>query len=246
MAAWVALGRHLGTASLAGVIAGVLVGGLLGRVVMRISGFTAGPALVGVHTSNGNRVGDITFAGTLELVLFVGLASGLIGGIVYAVVEPWLLRLRPWRGLAFGVGLCLAYGFFVLDPVNFDFRRFGIAALNVAMFAALFVIFGAVTARLFDAVKTFRTGTSPAARVTDTVAWLAVVPTVILSIFLMSSVGGIGDPITTITIVAPLAAAAVVRWRGLPEVFGFASLAAGVLIGAARTLSGLPQLVAGL
>jgi hypothetical protein len=54
------------------------------------------------------------------------------------------------------------------------------------------------------------------------------------------------DPITTITIVAPLAAAAIIRWRGLPEMLGYASLAAGVLVGAARTLSGLPELLAGL
>lgn len=241
-----AVGRHVGTASLAGIIAGLVVGGLLGRVVMRVSGFTAGPAMVGVRTSNGNRVGDITFDGTLGLVLFVGLASGLVGGIVYAVVESWLRRVRPWHGLSYGVALFLAYGFFVLDPFNFDFRRFGVAALNVAMFAALFVIFGVVTAWLFDAVSALRARTGAAARVADALAWLALAPAVIVAVLIATSVGGLGDPITTITIVAPLAAAAIVRWRGLPEMLGYASLAAGVLIGAARTLSGLPQLLAGL
>jgi hypothetical protein len=246
MATLNAVGRHLGTASLSGIIAGLVVGGLLGRVVMRISGFTAGPAFVGVHTSNGNRVGDITFAGTLGLVLFTGLASGLLGGVVYAVVEPWLRRVRPWHGLAYGAALLFAYGFFVLDPFNFDFRRFGVAALNVAMFAALFVIFGVATAWLFDAVKVLRAGTGVASRVIDGLAWLAVVPALITAGLLMSSVGGFGDPITTVTIVAPLAVAAIVRWRGLPEMLGYASLAAGALIGAARTLSGVPHLIFGL
>jgi hypothetical protein len=245
MAAWVAAARHLGTASLAGVIAGVVVGGLLGRVVMRVSGFTAGPGLVGVTTANGNRVGDITFGGTLTLVLFTGLASGLVGGIIYAVVEPWLRRVRPWHGFAYGVALLLAFGFTVLEPSNFDFRRFGVSALNVAMFAALFVVFGAATAWLFDALSALRIGTGAAARVADVLAWLAVGPAVIVGVLIASAIGGLGDPVTTITIVGPLLVAALVRWRGLPEVLGYASLAAGVLIGATRTLSGLPELLAG-
>lgn len=245
MAGWIAVARHLGTASLAGVIAGMVVGGLLGRIVMRVSGFTAGPALAGVRTSNGNRVGDITFDGTLALVLFTGLAAGLVGGIVYAVVEPWLRRARPWHGLAYGVALLLVFGFTVLDPSNFDFRRFGVAALNVAMFAALFVIFGAATAWLFDALGALRAGMGAAARLTDFLAWLALAPAVIVAVLILSSVGGLGDPVITITIVGPLLVAAVVRWRGLPEAFGYASLAAGVLLGAARTLSGLPELIAG-
>src|SRR5688500_2393957 len=146
MATWGAGASHLGTASLAGLVAGVLVGGLLGRVAMRISGFAAGPSMVGARTENGNPVGDITLAGTLALVVFVGIATGLLGGILYALVEPWLRRTRPWHGLIYGVALLAALGFTVFDPFNFDFARFGPAPLNVAMFAALFVVFGVVTA----------------------------------------------------------------------------------------------------
>lgn len=245
MTTLIGVARHIGTASLAGIIAGLVVGGLLGRVVMRISGFTAGPAMVGLRTENGNRVGDITLEGTLALMLFTGLASGMFGGIVYAVVEPWLRRVRPWHGLAFGVGLFLAFGFFVLDPFNFDFRRFGVAVLNVAMFAALFVIFGVATAWLFDAVKELRARTGGAERVVDVLAWVAVVPAVMTAVLIAGSVEGFAQ-VTTVTIVGPLLAAAIVRWRGLPEVLGHASLAAGVLFGAVRTLSGLPELIAGL
>ncbi|MGH2492647.1 MAG: hypothetical protein ACRDF9_14210 [Candidatus Limnocylindria bacterium] len=245
MTALIDVGRHVGVASLAGLVSGILVGGVLGRIVMRISGFAAGPNMVGVRTSNGNRVGDITLEGTLALVLFTGLASGVLGGVIYAVVEPWLRRARPWHGLAYGAALLLAFGFFVLDPSNFDFTRFGPAVLNVAMFAALFVIFGAMTAWLFDALSALRARTGAAARVVDVFAWAAVVPAVILGVLLMSSVAGLGDPVTTIMIVGPLLAAAIVRWRGLPEVFGYASLAVGVLLGAARTLSGIPPLIVG-
>jgi hypothetical protein len=93
--------------------------------------------MVGVHTSNGNRVGDITFAGTLALVLLVGVASGLVGGVIYAVLQPWLRPLRPWHGLAYGSALLAVFGFTVLDPFDFDFTRFGPPLLNVTMFAAL-------------------------------------------------------------------------------------------------------------
>jgi lysylphosphatidylglycerol synthetase-like protein (DUF2156 family) len=244
MAGWMALARHLGTASLAGVVAGVLVGGLLGRVVMRVSGFTAGPALVGVRTAGGNRVGEITFEGTLALVLFTGLASGVFGGFVYAIVEPWLRRVRPWHGVAYGAALLLAFGFFVLDPSNFDFTRFGMPLLNVAMFAALFVIFGLAIGWLFDALGALRERTGAAARVVDILAWLALVPAVAAVVLFVGGVAGL-DPLTAIVIVAVLLVPAVVRWRGLPLAIGYASLAAVLLLGAARTLSGLPELLAG-
>jgi hypothetical protein len=230
--------------SLAGLIAGVLVGGLLGRVVMRISGFTAGPSLVGVTTENGNRVGDITFGGTLALVVFVGLASGVLGGIIYAITEPWLRRVRPWHGLAYGVALLLAFGFNVLDPNNFDFMRFGIPLLNVAMFAALFVIFGVAIAWFFDALSALRNGTGGMARAVDILAWFALVPaSAVVALFLG---GGAGlEPIVAILIVAALLVPAIVRWRELPRAIGYATLIGVLLLGASQTLRGLPQLLAG-
>jgi hypothetical protein len=230
--------------SLAGLIAGVLVGGLLGRVVMRISGFTAGPALVGVTTENGNRVGDITVAGTLALVVSVGLASGAIGGVLYALSEPWLRPLRPWHGLAYGLALLAAAGFTTLDPANFDFTRFGVPALNVAMFAALFVIFGVLTAWLFDALSVVRVGTGKAARAVDMLAWFALVPaSAVVALFLG---GGAGlEPIVAILIVAALLVPAIVRWRELPRAIGYATLIGVLLLGASQTLRGLPQLLAG-
>jgi len=245
MAAWKDGARHLGLATLAGAIAGVVVGGLLGRLVMRISGFVAGPSLVGVTTENGNRVGDITFAGTLALVIFAGLPFGVLGGMLYAIVEPWLRRAGRWRGVAYGAGLLLAIGFLVLDPDNFDFARFGLPVLNVAMFAALFVIFGVVLAWLFDTLRRRRDGNGRAARVIDILAWLSLVPAfAVLALFVG---GGAGlEPLLAILIVAAILVPAVVLWRGLPRVIGYASIGAMLLFGAVRTLSGLPGLLAGL
>jgi hypothetical protein len=245
MPALIALARHVGTASLSGGIAGVVIGGLLGRVVMRISGFMAGPGLAGVHTENGNVVGDITAGGTIALIMFVGLPSGLVGGVLYALLEPWLARLRPWHGLAYGVALLATAGFFFLDPVNFDFRRFGMPAVNVAMFAALFVLFGVATAWLFDRLRLLRTGTTAAARTVNILAWLALPPAgLVVLLFLIGGAGRI-EPFLAAVIVAVLLVPAIVRWRGLPQAFGYASLIGVLLLGAARTLGGLPMLLTG-
>ena len=236
--------RHVGAASLAGIVAGVLVGGLLGRVIMRISGFMAGPALAGVHTENGNVVGDITLAGTIALIMFVGLPSGILGGLLYALLEPWLGRLRPWHGLAYGLALLATAGFTFLDPVNFDFRRFGVPVLNVAMFAALFVLFGAATAWLFERVRELRAGATGVARAVDVLAWLALLLAGLVVLLFLGGAAGL-EPILAIVVVAVLLVPAIVRWRGLPAPIGYVSLIVVFLIGAARTLTGVLQLLTG-
>ena len=241
-----AVARHVGTATLAGVISGIFVGGLLGRVVMRIAGFAAGPGLVGSFTANGNRVGDITVAGTAAIVLFVGLSSGLIGGVLYAVIEPWLRRLRPWHGLAYGTALLGAFGFTVLDPSNLDFRRFGSAPLNVAMFALLFLLFGVGIAWLFDRLRTVIAGTTTPARVAEALAFLALIPGAIATVLLLVSATGLAEPLFPILVVIGLVTAPLVLWRGLPTPIGYAALGATLLFGVARAISALPEILGGL
>jgi len=240
-----AVARHIGTATLAGSVAGMLVGGLLGRVVMRIAGFTAGPGLVGSFTANGNRVGDITVTGTADIVLFVGLSSGLVGGVLYAAVEPWFGRLRPWHGLAYGVGLLATFGFTVLDPSNLDFRRFGSAPLNVAMFAALFLLFGVATALLFDRVRSLIDGGTKLARVTEAVAFMSLIPGAFATVLVFAAVTGLAEPLFPIMVALGLLIATAVRWRGLPDPIGYAALGATMLLGAARTIAALPEILAG-
>ena len=133
--------RVLAAAGIAGVLVGVPAG-LLARVVMKVSALAAGPTAAGVHTENGNVVGALTADGTLALVIFAGLAPVGAGAILYVAVRPWFLSLGRWRGLAFGLYLLALAGPVGLDPVNADFSRFGPAVLNVAMFAALFLVVG--------------------------------------------------------------------------------------------------------
>ncbi|HJW48878.1 MAG TPA: hypothetical protein VJ726_05635 [Candidatus Limnocylindria bacterium] len=244
MATWGAGASHLGTASLAGLIAGVLVGGLLGRVAMRISGFAAGPSMVGARTENGNLVGDITFGGTLALVIFVGVASGLLGGILYAMVEPWLRRMRPWHGLVYGVALLAAFGFTVFDPFNFDFTRFGPAPLNIVMFASLFVLFGVITAWLFDRLRVLPAMSGAAARAVDLLALFSLA----MAGFFVAAAGvdGLsGNLLAGLLIFGALAVAALVRWRGLPLWVGHVCLVGALALGATRTIGNVLNLLYG-
>lgn len=142
-------GRAVGISALAGVLAGIAVGGIGGRVLMRISAVLTGPLpATGLRTDNGNVVGEITVPGTIGLVVFAGVASGLIGGLVYAALQPWLAPLGRRRAVGFGVLLLGALGFVVITPANPDFRRFGPAGVNIAMFALIYVLFGALLVSL--------------------------------------------------------------------------------------------------
>lgn len=146
--------RATASAALAAALAGIAVGGIGGRLVMRVSGAMSDQTRVGIAiTNNGNVLGDVTLGGTLGLVIFAGLLPGLIAGTAYALARPWLAPLGRWAGCAFGLALLSAIGPVVLEPFNIDFRKFGSALLNVAMFALLFPLFGATVAWLLPAVE---------------------------------------------------------------------------------------------
>ena len=238
------LGRHVGLATLAGIIAGAIVGGVGGRIAMRVTGFVAGPSVAGVTTTNGNRVGEITLGGTIG-VLLVGVALGVLGGLVYAVVEPWLRRLGPWQGLGFGVFLLVAAGIAVLDPVNSDFSRFGSAPLNVVMFAVLFLLFGILIALVLDRLPAIAAQSATRAWFVVGLGWLALLFVAALLLLSASGLGSSPDALPTIIIVGSLSVAALAYWRRLAAL-GYAALGVLLLTGAVRLVSALPVLLEGL
>jgi len=135
---------RLASSIVASLITGIVVCGLGGRLVMRLSAMAADDSRIGMTTDNGNVVGAITGEGTLGLVLFVGLAMG-----------PFLFALRavlPGRRLPLTVSIVLlALGSaIVIDPGNPDFMIVGNRALNVAMFALLFPLFGFMSVALAE------------------------------------------------------------------------------------------------
>jgi hypothetical protein len=139
------LARHVALLGLATVVSGILIGGVGGRIVMRVSALAAGPEMVGRVTENGNRIGEFTFGGTLILIVFVGALGGVLASVVVVGSEPWLKWMGPARGLGFAVAVLAVYGQF--DSI--DFLILEPKTLNVAMFLALFVVFGLTITALF-------------------------------------------------------------------------------------------------
>jgi len=178
------LARSLGAGAVAGGVAGVLVGGVGGRLAMRISGAMTDPGLQGVaRTENGNIVGQVTLDGTVGLVFFGGLFIGVLAGVMFAAARPWLMPLGRWDGLAFGLLILASVGSVtVLEPDNFDFRRFGSPQLNVIMFAALFPLFGVALAAALRVLE----ARAEQGGIAAAVAWLGLIPAgLLVAIFVL-------------------------------------------------------------
>lgn len=144
--------RALAIGAVAGMVAGAVGGGVFGRIVMRIVALMAEPWQQGMATENGNAVGDITFGGSLELLVFTSLV-GIAGGIGYVLVRPWLPGAGLVRGAVFGAVLLLASGWLVMNPDNPDYRRFGSPGVNVALFSLVYLVFGLVVAPVADRLE---------------------------------------------------------------------------------------------
>jgi hypothetical protein len=144
--------RHITVGGLSGLATGILVGGIGGRLLMRIAGAAAGERGAGMRTEAGFTVGEITFGGTVALVLFIGIFSGVIGATAYLVFRPWLAWAGRWRGVVFGVVL-FGLGSATSDMMNTDNVDFIIlrnSELLVALIFGLFLAFGAVMDSLFS------------------------------------------------------------------------------------------------
>lgn len=139
-----------GAYALAGMAAGVLVGGVGARIAMRVSAEMFArehPNRFAISESSGNLVGRFTWSGTFSLIS-EAMLFGLIGGLFYLVARRWLPRSPRASGLLFGLLLLLVAGATVISADNGDFRRIGSPVLNVAMFGAIFVVFGLAVAPL--------------------------------------------------------------------------------------------------
>ncbi|HEY5651539.1 MAG TPA: hypothetical protein VIW46_08840, partial [Acidimicrobiia bacterium] len=48
------------------------------------------PDAAGRITENGNRIGEFTVDGTIELIVFGGLLSGVVAGVVWVLIREWI------------------------------------------------------------------------------------------------------------------------------------------------------------
>lgn len=138
-------------AGMAGAAAGLVVAGLGGRIVMRVSMLVASGDVERRLTENGNRIGEFTVDGTIGLLLFGGLLTGLVAGVYWYAIRPTVKSLGSGELPAAAlVGVVLG-GLLIIDPENRDFEILEPAGLQVALFLGLAAITGLAVAG-FDRV----------------------------------------------------------------------------------------------
>ncbi|HEX5588721.1 MAG TPA: hypothetical protein VFX65_00335 [Candidatus Limnocylindrales bacterium] len=140
--------RRIAAGGIAGAIAGVVVAGVGGRIVMRAAA-VLNPQATGARTENGELVGAITLNGTVALLLFSGLLTGVVAGIVWVVVSRWLPTGR-WRLLAGAVSAAAIGGPLLIRSDNLDFRILEADGPILAMLIALVAVLGLAIAWLDD------------------------------------------------------------------------------------------------
>ncbi len=131
--------RWIAIRGLAAAAAGVLVLGVGGRLVMFASRLLH-PDAVGRITENGNRIGEFTFDGTIGLILFSGLGSGLIAAAVWVFVKEWI----PDSPVLVGFGSLAIGGFFLIEADNQDFVILVDPRADLVLLLGLLFTFGVV------------------------------------------------------------------------------------------------------
>lgn len=155
LAEYVAL---LGVVVRVGVPVGLLAIGLGGRLAMFLLRLTSPPDVIGVTSDDGFEIGQVTLAGTYNLVN-VGVAVGLIGALACALVSPWLIGPAWLRATTVGLTAGALVGSLILHADGVDFTRLQPRWLAVALFVALPALVGALLLVLVDRA----TGAAPAA-----------------------------------------------------------------------------------
>jgi hypothetical protein len=128
--------RDIARGGLAGLLAGIVVAGVGGRLVMRAAAIIV-PSATGRVTEAGFRIGEVTIAGTFGLISLQGLGMGVIFGVVWVVISPWLPGPTLVRGV---VAMPIAVGLSahaLIDRTNPDFELLGHNPLVVAILVAL-------------------------------------------------------------------------------------------------------------
>lgn len=247
--------RHVALLGLASLAAGVLVGGVGGRLVMSVSAQAAGAEMVGRLTENGNRIGEFTVAGTIGLIVFVGVLGGAIGSVPVVASDPWLRWLGPFRGLGLGITTLAVVGYSIFDSV--DFLILEPAVLNVGMFVGLVLAFGLAVVGfnwlLDKRLPTAAGGEQPGYLI---VVALGGIPLVLAALNFTSSsfcgcdpAYGIGAALLVMAISTGIHHAAkatdrIPTWlTPTAAVIGHLSLAAAIALGLNRTIASIQQLL---
>lgn len=133
--------REIARGGLAGLVTGLAMGGGGARLAMRIASLVD-PSARGRTTEAGFSVGEVTIGGTIELVVFGGIFTGIALAIMWVIVRPWL----PDRGaarylVAALIGVAMG-GRFAIDGRNIDFVILDPPWGQVAIFLVLAALTG--------------------------------------------------------------------------------------------------------
>jgi hypothetical protein len=137
----------------AAAAAGTLVVGLGGRLLMRVLAATSDERVQGLSTDAQETVGEITLAGSLGFVFFVGIMVPVVTSAGYLFVRRFLPPMAGPAGMV--VGLLLLGSIGISDPLSpdnsdFDLLEPTVLAVGLVALTALLygVTFTAIAARL--------------------------------------------------------------------------------------------------
>jgi hypothetical protein len=143
--------RSLSIVVVVGGAAGMLTAGLGGRLMMRILAATSDDRVQGFATEADETIGEITFGGSVGLVVFIGFAAGFLGGIGYLAIRRWLPATAWQAGLVMGgLAIGLAPAIDALDPDSVDFLLLAPDLLSVVLIVALFPLWGMTLASMIE------------------------------------------------------------------------------------------------
>ena len=133
-----------------GIPAGVVLVGVGSRLAMLLLRVTSPDRARGVTSDDGFTIGQVTLAGTYNLLL-IGAAVGIIGAVVYQMVARWLIGPSWFRRLTTGLASGAVAGSMLVHAKGIDFTLLQPTWLAVGLFVALPTLFGTLIGVAVDA-----------------------------------------------------------------------------------------------
>ncbi len=127
--------RQLAVVTAAGALVGLLVGGVGGRLAMMLLA-TLNPVSHGRLSDDGFIMGQLTFAGTVELML-TGVLLGIAGAGFYVALRGLMIGPRWFQVLSISVGPAVVVGAMLVHTEGIDFVLLQPAWLAIALFVAI-------------------------------------------------------------------------------------------------------------
>lgn len=128
--------REIARGGITGILVGIFVAGIGGRLVMRLATILHEDT-VGRFTEMDAVIGAITLEGTMALLIFGGLGMGLMAGMVWVIVRPWLPGEGLGRALVTGLLAVTIGSPSLIQRTNPDFIILDYDPVVVAMLVGL-------------------------------------------------------------------------------------------------------------